>query len=92
LKSLEHKAELQYCKIEDIKESYKTITKLQQSARDIINFYDAAIKKEYQNIMDPKYRQVCEKYSGITKRLLHIVFPNFLKKFNIVPNEWEQLF
>ena len=67
LKRLERKTVLQYCKTEDIKESFKTITKSQQNARGIINFYDAAIKKEYQNIMDPIYMQVREKYNDITE-------------------------
>ena len=50
-----------------------------------LTFTMQAIKKEYQNIMDPKYRQVREKYNDITDPLLHIVFPEFLEKFNIIP-------
>ena len=90
LKKLEGKRDLKYCSKEDIMDSYKRIRDIQQenskNVKNVIdNIYDMAIKKEYENIMGQKYQEVREKYNDIAKPLLHIVYPEFLEKFNVIP-------
>ena len=86
LKKLEHKKELKYSNRGDIMSSYKRIRWiLQDNPKNIINFYDKAIKKDYENIMDQRYKGVREKYNDITTQLLHLIYPGFLEKFNVIP-------